>query len=44
MLRIAEVELVAAIGVADLVIVSTKDVLVVANKNSVQDVKVVSEK
>ncbi len=37
-------KLVAAIGVDDLVIVSTKDVLVVANKNSVQDVKVVSEK
>jgi mannose-1-phosphate guanylyltransferase len=37
-------KLVAAIGVDDLVIVSTKDVLVVAHKNSVQDVKVVSEK
>ena len=37
-------QLVAAIGVGDLVIVSTKDVLIVAHKDSVQDVKVVSEK
>ena len=37
-------KLVAAIGVDDLVIVSTKDVLVVAHKDSVQDVKIVSEK
>ena len=37
-------KLVAAIGVDDLVIVSTKDVLVVAHKDSVQDVKVVAEK
>jgi mannose-1-phosphate guanylyltransferase len=37
-------KLVAAIGVDDLVIVSTKDVLVVAHKNSVQNVKVVAEK
>ena len=37
-------KLVAAIGVDDLVIVSTKDVLVVAHKNSVQDVKVVADK
>jgi mannose-1-phosphate guanylyltransferase len=35
-------KLVAAIGVDDLVIVSTKDALVVAHKNSVQDVKVVA--
>ncbi len=37
-------KLVAAIGVDDLVIVSTKDVLVVAHKDSVQDVKVVAQK
>lgn len=37
-------QLVAAIGVDDLVIVSTKDVLIVAHKDSVQDIKVVSEK
>ncbi len=36
-------KLVAAIGVNDLVIVSTKDVLVVAHKESVQDVKVVAQ-
>ena len=36
--------LVAAIGVDDLVIVSTKDVLVVAHKDSVQNVKIVAEK
>jgi mannose-1-phosphate guanylyltransferase len=36
-------KLVAAIGVDDLVIVSTKDVLVVAHKDSVQDVKIVAE-
>jgi mannose-1-phosphate guanylyltransferase len=36
-------KLVAAIGVDDLVIVSTKDVLVVAHKDSVQDVKVVAQ-
>jgi mannose-1-phosphate guanylyltransferase len=36
--------LVAAIGVDDLVIVSTKDVLVVAHKDSVQNVKTVAEK
>ena len=36
-------KLVAAIGVDDLVIVSTKDVLVVAHKASVQDVKVVAQ-
>jgi mannose-1-phosphate guanylyltransferase len=35
--------LVAAIGVDDLVILSTKDVLVVAHKDSVQDVKVIAE-
>ena len=37
-------KLVAAIGVDDLVIVSTKDVLVVAHKDCVQNVKVISEK
>jgi len=37
-------KLVVAIGVDDLVIVSTKDVLVVAHKDSVQDVKVVANK
>ena len=36
-------KLVAAIGVNDLVIVSTKDVLVVAHKDSVQDVKVAAQ-
>jgi mannose-1-phosphate guanylyltransferase len=36
-------KLVAVIGVDDLVIVSTKDVLVVAHKDSVQDVKVVAK-
>jgi mannose-1-phosphate guanylyltransferase len=36
--------LVAAIGVDDLVIVSTKDVVVVGHKNSVQDVKIIAEK
>ena len=36
-------KLVVAIGVDDLVIVSTKDVLVVAHKDSVQDVKVVAQ-
>ena len=35
--------LVAAIGVDDLVILSTKDVFVVAHKDSVQDVKVVAQ-
>ena len=37
-------KLVATIGVDDLVIVSTKDALVVAHKDSVQDVKVIAEK
>ena len=37
-------KLVAAIGIDDLVIVSTKDVLVVAHKSSVQDVKVVAQR
>jgi mannose-1-phosphate guanylyltransferase len=37
-------KLVAAIGVDDLVIVSTKDVLVVAHKDSVQNVKVIVER
>jgi len=37
-------KLVAAIGIDDLVIVSTKDVLVVAHKDSVQNVKVVAQK
>jgi mannose-1-phosphate guanylyltransferase len=36
-------KLVAAIGVDDLVIVSTKDVLFVAHKDSVQDAKVVAQ-
>ena len=36
-------KLAAAIGVDDLVIVSTKDVLVVAHKNAVHDVKVVAQ-
>ena len=37
-------QLVAAVGVKDLVIVATKDVLMVADKNSVQDVKVIAQK
>jgi len=37
-------QLVSAIGVNDLVIVSTKDVLVVAHKDSVQDVKTVAQR
>lgn len=36
-------KLVAAIGVDDLVIISTKDVLMVAHKESVKDVKVIAE-
>jgi mannose-1-phosphate guanylyltransferase len=36
--------LVAAIGVDDLIIVATKDVLMIAHKSSVQDVKVITEK
>ena len=36
-------KLIAAIGVDDLVIVSTKDAVLVANKQSVQSVKVISE-
>jgi len=36
-------KLIAAIGVSDLVIVSTKDAVVVAHRDSVQDVKVVTE-
>jgi len=36
--------LVAAIGIDDLVIVSTEDALVVAHKDSVQNVKVIAEK
>ena len=36
-------KLVAAVGVDDLVIVSTKDVLMVAHKNSVQDVKIIAQ-
>ena len=36
-------KLIAAIGVDDLVIVSTKDVLVVAHRDSVQDVKVIAQ-
>ena len=37
-------KLVAAIGVKDLVIVTTKDAIMVAHKNSVQDIKLVAEK
>jgi len=37
-------KLVAAIGVDDLVIVSTKDVLMVSHKDSIQDVKVIVDK
>ena len=37
-------KLVSAIGVDDLVIVSTKDVLVVSHKDRVQDVKIVAER
>lgn len=33
-----------ALGINDLVIVSTKDVLMVANKDSVQDEKIISAK
>ena len=36
-------KLVAAVGVDDLVIVSTKDVLLVAHKDKVQDVKIIAE-
>jgi mannose-1-phosphate guanylyltransferase len=36
-------KLVAAIGVDDLVIVSTKDALMVAHKNSVQDAKIIAQ-
>ena len=36
-------KLVAVIGVNDLVIVSTKDALMVAHKDSVQDVKIITE-
>ena len=36
-------QLVAAIGVDDLVIVSTKDTLMVAHKNSVQDAKIIAQ-
>ena len=36
-------KLVAAIGVDDLVIVATKDTLMVAHKNCVQDVKIITE-
>jgi len=37
-------KLVAAIGVDDLVIVSTKDVLMVSHKDSIQDIKVIVDK
>jgi mannose-1-phosphate guanylyltransferase len=40
----SEDKLVTAIGVQDLVIVSTKDVLMVAHKNSVQDIKLITQK
>jgi len=36
--------LVAAVGVDNLVILSTKDALVVADKNKVQDIKIITEK
>jgi len=39
-----EGKLIAAIGVNDLVIISTKDVLMVAHKDSVQDVKIITTK
>ncbi len=39
-----EGKLVAAIGVDDLVIISTKDALMVAHKDCVKDVKVIAEK
>lgn len=39
----ADNKLVAAIGVEDLVIVSTKDVLMVAHKDHVQDVKIIAQ-
>ena len=39
----ANSKLVVAIGVDDLVIVSTKDVLMVAHKDSVQDVKIIAQ-
>ena len=37
-------KLVAAVGVDDLVIVSTKDVLMVAHKDKVQDVKIIAQR
>lgn len=37
-------KLVAAVGVDDLVIISTKDALMVAHKNSVQDTKIIVQK
>ncbi len=37
-------QLIAAIGLDDIVIVSTKDVLVVVHKDTVQDVKLIAEK
>lgn len=40
----AESALVAAVGVKDLVVVQTKDAVLVANRNTVQDVKKVVEK
>lgn len=36
-------KLVAAIGVTDLVIISTKDVVMVAQKDNIQDVKIIAE-
>ena len=35
-------KLVVAIGLADLVIVSTKDAVMVANKDNIQDLKVIT--
>jgi mannose-1-phosphate guanylyltransferase len=37
-------KLIAAIGVTDLVVVATKDVLMVAHRDSIQDVKVIVQK
>lgn len=40
----ADQKLVAAVGVDDLVIIDTKDALMVAHKNAVQDAKIVAQK
>ncbi|HAT53462.1 MAG TPA: mannose-1-phosphate guanylyltransferase/mannose-6-phosphate isomerase [Betaproteobacteria bacterium] len=36
-------KLVVAIGIDDLIVVSTKDVLMIANRNAVEDVKIIAE-